>query len=255
MSKVAVYSDSAEGGFKLANELEDSDIRSEVFTSEASILNNFSKSDIDIVLIDSSKVDVVERVSLEIRKKSDIPIMGVVSSSSEDDQIILLRIGCDDILNKPISNRILKERIRVLTKRNRKRIVRVEDDSSEKKRTVVDCGFLFMDEEKQVCKWDGENVDLTVSEFKILFSLSLRPGVIKERDDLIEATYDDEEDYESGGRLIDSHVKRIRRKFKDIGVDGGIIETKYGMGYKLNEDFIFGETKYNGKNGPSVVRG
>src|SRR6267378_1116697 len=98
---------------------------------------------------------------------------------------------------------------------------------------ALDRGLLRMDPERHTCTWKNEPVTLTVTEFLILQALATRPGVVKSRNALMDAAYDDQVYVDD--RTIDSHIKRLRKKFKVVDDDFEMIETLYGVGYRFKE--------------------
>jgi two-component system response regulator ChvI len=140
-------------------------------------------------------------------------------------------MGADDFIKKPFSQRLLVERVKAVLRRFQPR------DTAEKKQEeaarVLDRGALSMDQERHTCTWGGKAVTLTVTEFLILFALANRPGVVKSRNALMDAAYDDQVYVDD--RTIDSHIKRLRKKFKAVDPEFEMIETLYGVGYRFKE--------------------
>jgi two-component system response regulator ChvI len=145
--------------------------------------------------------------------------------------VIGLRMGADDYIRKPFSQRLLVERIRaVLRRREAAEEPAAERAEAEK---VIRRGKLEMDPLRHATIWDGSSVTLTVTEFLILHALAVRPGFVKNRDQLMDAAYDDQVYVDD--RTIDSHIKRIRKKFRKVDPEFNSIETLYGVGYRYNE--------------------
>ena len=139
-------------------------------------------------------------------------------------------MGADDYIRKPFSQRLLLERVKVVLRRVQPReAFSTASDSSK----LIERGKLKLDAERHTCEWDSKQVTLTVTEFLILQSLAHRPGVVKSRDALMDAAYDDQVYVDD--RTIDSHIKRLRRKFKAIDPEFVQIETLYGLGYRYRE--------------------
>jgi two-component system response regulator ChvI len=142
-------------------------------------------------------------------------------------------MGADDFIKKPFSQRLLVERVKAVLRRFQPR------DPGDKKveevvaARVLDRGALSMDQERHTCTWKSLQVTLTVTEFLILFALAQRPGVVKSRNALMDAAYDDQVYVDD--RTIDSHIKRLRKKFKAVDDDFDMIETLYGVGYRFKE--------------------
>ena len=139
-------------------------------------------------------------------------------------------IGADDFIRKPCSNRLLAERVKAILRRTRGGAP-VGSEESDKKPIVR--GRLTLDPNRHACTWDNEVVRLTVTEFLILQALAQRPGYVKSRDQLMDAAYDDQVYVDD--RTIDSHIKRLRKKFRDIDDTFDSIETLYGVGYRYKE--------------------
>lgn len=165
-----------------------------------------------------------------LRQKSDLPVIFLTSKDEEIDELFGLKMGADDFIRKPFSQRLLVERVKaVLRRANTKEAPSVRDGEVR----VLERGQLKMDLERHACTWNGKNVTLTVTEFLILQALANRPGVVKSRDALMDAAYDDQVYVDD--RTIDSHIKRLRKKFKVVDDDFEKIETLYGVGYRFAE--------------------
>jgi len=158
-----------------------------------------------------------------------MPVIFLTSKDEEVDEIMGLRMGADDYITKPFSQRLLLERIRALLRREQLRQQPVADDPSN----VVVRGDLVLDGARHVCTWKGKTVDLTVTEFLLVKALAQRVGHVKSRDQLMDAAYG--ESIYVDDRTIDSHIKRMRKKFRVVDPDFGQIETLYGVGYRYKE--------------------
>ncbi|MFA4994986.1 MAG: response regulator transcription factor [Bdellovibrionales bacterium] len=158
-----------------------------------------------------------------------MPVIFLTSKDEEVDEIMGLRMGADDYIKKPFSQRLLIERIRSLLRREQARLQPATNDPND----VFTRGDLTLDSARHVCTWKGANVDLTVTEFLLVKALAARPGHVKNRDQLMDAAYG--EAIYVDDRTIDSHVKRLRKKFKEIDPDFSQIETLYGVGYRYKE--------------------
>ena len=145
------------------------------------------------------------------------------------DEVLGLRMGADDYIKKPFSQRLLIERIRALLRR-RELDEETKDDND--KDNIIIRDNLIMDQSRHQCTWKGEPLNLTVTEFLLLKSLAFRPGHVKNRDQLIDSAYG--ENIYVDDRTIDSHIKRIRKKFKKVDEKFSSIETRYGSGYRWN---------------------
>lgn len=167
-----------------------------------------------------------------LRQSSNLPVIFLTSKDDEFDEAIGLNMGADDYIKKPFSQRLLGERIKaVLRRANLTNIELPEPAQGDEK--VMTRGSLVLDPNRHACSWQGQPVRLTVTEFLILEALAKRPGFVKSRDQLMDAAYDDQIYVDD--RTIDSHIKRLRKKFRkhDKSFDG--IETLYGVGYKYKE--------------------
>ena len=186
--------------------------------------------DIAVVDIKMPRLDGIELLK-KLRKTSDMPIIFLTSKDTEIDELLGLKIGADDYITKPFSQRILIERIRILIKRDElKNIKKNKIDDKNSLRT----GNIFLDTEKYMCKWKNKTVNLTVTEFLLIKSLVKNTGVVKSRDQLILSAFgEDKENIDD--RAIDHHFKRIRKKFKNADNNFNSIVTIYGGGYKFSE--------------------
>jgi two-component system, OmpR family, response regulator ChvI len=166
-----------------------------------------------------------------VRQKSDMPVIFLTSKDEEIDELFGLKMGADDFIHKPFSQRLLVERVKAILRRSNPKETPAEKASADAK--TLERGKLKLDPERHFCTWDGKSVTLTVTEFLILQSLAHRPGVVKSRDALMDAAYDDQVYVDD--RTIDSHIKRLRKKFKLVDDDFEMIETLYGVGYRFRE--------------------
>ena len=170
-----------------------------------------------------------------LRQSSDLPVIFLTSKDDEIDQLFGLKMGADDFITKPFSQRLLVERVKaVLRRANAGPVAGSKASDAEPASNTLERGLLAMDQERHTCTWDGKPVTLTVTEFLILFALAQRPGVVKSRDSLMDAAYDDQVYVDD--RTIDSHIKRLRKKFKVEDDDFDMIETLYGVGYRFREN-------------------
>jgi two-component system response regulator ChvI len=166
-----------------------------------------------------------------LRQKSDIPVIFLTSKEEEIDELFGFKMGADDFIRKPFSHRLLAERVRALLRRSTPKEGATNKEAEEAK--VLERGLLRMDPERHTCTWKYEPVALTVTEFLILQALASRPGVVKSRNALMDAAYDDQVYVDD--RTIDSHIKRLRKKFKFTDDEFDMIETLYGVGYRFKE--------------------
>jgi len=167
-----------------------------------------------------------------LRQKSDVPVIFLTSKDDEIDELFGLKMGADDFIKKPFSQRLLVERVKAVLRRVQHREPTPGGKPVETSR-LLDRGALSMDPERHTCTWNGLPVTLTVTEFLILYALAQRPGVVKSRNALMDAAYDDQVYVDD--RTIDSHIKRLRKKFKSADTDFDMIETLYGVGYRFKE--------------------
>ena len=165
-----------------------------------------------------------------LRARSGMPVIFLTSKDEEVDQLMGLRLGADDYITKPFSQRLLLERIRALLRRNE--ASRAEGSGAPPGGVIVR-GELTLDETKHQCTWKGRDIQLTVTEFLLIKALAARPGMVKSRDQLIDAAYG--ENIYVDDRTIDSHVKRVRKKFRNADDEFDHIETLYGIGYRYKE--------------------
>ena len=195
-----------------------------------SALIGLSRTPPDLAVIDIKmpKMDGEELLK-KLRKKTSLPVIFLTSKDDEIDELLGLKLGADDFVKKSggFSIKVLIERIRVQLRK--KNINNIEDTKN-----IIAHGKLKLDPSQLECEWDGKQLPdkLTTTEFLIVRELAKRPGIIKERSQLMDIAYREDTDIED--RTIDSHVKRIRKKFKKIDTNFSAIETRYGSGYRWN---------------------
>src|SRR5262249_5905722 len=184
----------------------------------------------DLVILDIKmpEMDGMELLR-QLRLKSRVPVIFLTGKLDEVDEVLALRLGADDFVRKPFSQRVLAERVRTVLRRVRS----LDTAGGEVGVNVMERGYLRMDPERHSCKWKGQEVGLTVTEFRLLETLAARPGVIKSRDALMDAAYEDQVYVDD--RTIDSHIKRLRKKFRAVDETFDRIETLYGVGYRFRE--------------------
>ena len=169
-----------------------------------------------------------------LRETSDLPVIFLTSKDEEQDEAAGLALGADDYITKPFSQRLLLARIRAILRRAGPPAAGGTGDASEQAEAhVIERGRLGMDPARHRVTWDGQPVSLTVTEFLILEALAARPGVIKSRNQLMDAAYPD--DVFVDDRTVDSHIKRLRRKFRSVDPGFSAVETLYGAGYSFSE--------------------
>lgn len=170
----------------------------------------------------------------QLRAQSSLPVIFLTSKDEEPDEARGLALGADDYIAKPFSQRLLVARIRAILRRTElARSTAEAGPALDAAEQVVRRGRLEMDPPRHLVTWDGRPVALTVTEFLILEALASRPGVVKSRNQLMDAAYND--DVFIDDRTIDSHIKRLRRKFREVDPEFSGIETLYGAGYSFAE--------------------
>ena len=186
--------------------------------------------DLAILDVKMPRMDGME-VLRRLRQTSTLPVIILTSKDEEIDEILGFNLGADDYIHKPFSQRLLIERVKALLRRAG---VEGETESdAEGGSKAIRRGKLLMDPARHECTWDGKPVKLTVTEFLLLQALAQRPGFVKSRDNLMDAAYDDQVYVDD--RTIDSHVKRMRKKFRVVDPEFDAIETLYGVGYRYRE--------------------
>ena len=168
-----------------------------------------------------------------LREFSGVPVIFLTSKDDELDEALGLAMGADDYISKPFSQRLLIARIRAILRRQDLARNAASSTSPEAEVALLERGRLTMDPARHKVLWDGKDVTLTVTEFLILEALAQRPGVVKTRNQLLDVAYQD--DVYVDDRTIDSHIKRVRRKFRSVDPDFDAIETLYGVGYRFDE--------------------
>jgi len=211
--------------------LEAEGYRINTYSDGVSALDGFKTTPPDLAILDIKmpRMDGMETLR-RLRQKSDLPVIFLTSKEEQIDEVFGLKMGADDFIRKPFSQRLLAERVKAVLRRASAKdgIVPKEADSK-----VLERGQLRMDPERHTCTWKNQLVTLTVTEFLILQALASRPGVVKSRNALMDAAYDDQVYVDD--RTIDSHVKRLRIKFRARDVEFDMIETLYGVGYRFKE--------------------
>lgn len=202
------------------------------FADGASALTALSASPPDLAILDIKmpRMDGLELLR-RLRQNGDLPVIFLTSKDEEIDELMGLNAGADDYIRKPFSQRLLLERVRAVLRRAEH--VKGPSTNGEPKKEALVRGKLSLDPQRHECTWDGKAVRLTVTEFLILQALAQRPGFVKSRDSLMDAAYDDQVYVDD--RTIDSHIKRLRKKFKATDESFDAIETLYGVGYRYRE--------------------
>jgi two-component system, OmpR family, response regulator ChvI len=231
MATIALVDDDRDILALIATTLESEGYHVVSYPDGPAALNGFKTVQPDLAILDIKmpQMDGVELLR-RLRQKSDVPVIFLTGRQEETDELLGLRIGADDFIRKPFSQRVLVERVRTLLRRFRSVEVAGEREISD---GVMERGLLSLDRERHTCTWKGNKVVLTVTEFRLLETLATRPGVIKSRDALMDAAYEDQVYVDD--RTIDSHIKRLRKKFRSVDETFDMIETLYGVGYRFRE--------------------
>lgn len=206
-----------------------------IYTDGESALKSLIENPPDLAVFDIKmpKMDGLELLR-RVRSSTDFPVIFLTSKDDEQDEEIGLGLGADDYISKPFSQRLLVARIRAILRRSNSTQSSEQDShKGESSLPSIERGRLFMDPARHHVEWDGRPVSLTVTEFLILEALAARPGVIKSRNQLMDAAYPD--DVFVDDRTVDSHIKRMRRKFRSVDREFGAIETLYGAGYSFSD--------------------
>ncbi len=212
--------------------LEAEGFRVRTYLDGASALKALSNKPADLAVLDI-KMPRMEGMELlrRLRQTTDMPVIFLTSKDEEIDEMLGLKMGADDYIGKPFSQRLLIERIRAVLRR----VNAAKTKPSEKdEEPVLIRGRLALDPMRHTITWNEKNVNLTVTEFLILQALAQRPGHVKSRDQLMDAAYSD--DIYVDDRTIDSHIKRLRKKFRAVDDEFSAIETLYGVGYRYSEN-------------------
>ena len=201
----------------------------ETYTGGAEALDALGRRPVDLAIVDIKmpRMDGMELLE-RLRRKSGLPVIFLTSKDDEIDEVLGLRMGADDYITKPFSQRLLIERIRAVLRR------RELAGADRGGKDLMQRGRLVLDPARHMCTWRGGEVNLTVTEFLLLQVLAVRPGHVKNRNQLIDAAYG--EHIYVDDRTIDSHIKRLRRKFKELDPEFAQIETLYGVGYRYRGD-------------------
>ncbi|XAT61766.1 response regulator [Rhodobacteraceae bacterium Araon29] len=234
MSKIALVDDDRNILTSVSMTLETEGFDVDTYTDGQSALDAFSRSMPDLAILDikmprMDEMDLLQR----LRQKSSLPVIFLTSKDDEIDEILGLRMGADDYVTKPFSQRLLLERIRSLLRRKDANEGNFVGEETEDTKVLVR-GELSIDPLRHSVTWKGLSVTLTVTEFLLLQALAQRPGFVKTRDQLMDVAYD--EQIYVDDRTIDSHIKRLRKKMRSVDNSFSAIETLYGIGYRYNEE-------------------
>jgi two-component system response regulator ChvI len=205
-----------------------------VYSDSAMALKAFAENPADLGVFDI-KMPGMDGMELlrRVREFSSMPAIFLTSKDDELDEALGLAMGADDYIAKPFSQRLLIARIRAILRRQDLAKGEAAASSQEPEAPLIERGRLTMDPARHKVIWDGKDVTLTVTEFLILEALAQRPGVVKTRNQLLDVAYQD--DVYVDDRTIDSHIKRVRRKFRATDPEFDAIETLYGVGYRFDD--------------------
>ncbi|QYX55821.1 response regulator transcription factor [Roseovarius sp. SCSIO 43702] len=234
MSKIALVDDDRNILTSVSMTLEAEGFEVETYNDGQQAFDAFNKKLPDMAVLDIKMprmdgMDLLQR----LRQKSSMPVIFLTSKDDEIDEVLGLRMGADDYVKKPFSQRLLVERIRAFLRRQDAMDGTISASDAEDGK-VIERGDLRMDPLRHSVSWKGRDVSLTVTEFLLLQALAQRPGFVKSRDQLMDVAYDDQVYVDD--RTIDSHIKRLRKKLRSVDPDFSAIETLYGIGYRYNEE-------------------
>lgn len=230
MATIALVDDDQNILTSVAIALEAEGFHVRTYNEGATALSALDANPPDLAVLDIKmpRMDGMELLR-RLRQKGNLPVIFLTSKDDEVDEMLGLKMGADDYIRKPFSQRLLIERIRAVLRRTASAGPVAAGEEAE----PIVRGRLVLDPLRHACGWDGKDVTLTVTEFLILQALAQRPGYVKSRDQLMDAAYDDQVYVDD--RTIDSHIKRLRKKFKTVDPDFNAIETLYGVGYRYDD--------------------
>ncbi|MEM6901588.1 MAG: response regulator transcription factor [Pseudomonadota bacterium] len=233
MSRIALVDDDRNILTSVSMTLEAEGFEVETYNDGQAALDAFNKKLPDMAVFDIKMprmdgMDLLQRV----RQKTAMPVIFLTSKDDEIDEVLGLRMGADDYVKKPFSQRLLVERIRALLRRQE--VMEADSLGEGEVGQTLTRGELTMDPLRHAVTWKGQDVSLTVTEFLLLQALAQRPGFVKSRDQLMDVAYDDQVYVDD--RTIDSHIKRLRKKMRMVDPEFTAIETLYGIGYRYNEE-------------------
>ena len=237
MPKIALVDDEQSILTSVSLSLQSEGFTVDTFLNGVDALEALERKSYDLGLFDIKmpKMDGNELLSKvrssKIENLKDLPIIFLTSKDHEQDEIIGLKMGASDYIKKPFSQKLLNERIRTVLRIHNNRNEEQKDNSIKKQNFIK--GDLILDEDKQLCFWKGIEIELTVAEFNLIKSLAQYPGVVKDRNQLMDAMYGDSIYVDD--RTIDSHIKRLRKKFRSYDNSFDQIRTRYGSGYSWRD--------------------
>jgi two-component system, OmpR family, response regulator ChvI len=230
MQRIALVDDDRNTLTSLSMMFKEEGFRVDTYTDPERALRSMRQQPPDLAVLDV-KMPRMDGMSLlqKLRKDSDIPVVFLTSQASEADEVLGLHLGADDFVRKPFSPRVLLERVRALVRRAEKGADQTPGDKMVPQMTR---GPLIMDPNSMRVTWHGTEVKMTSIEFKLLRFLADKPGFARTRDQMMDNIYRD--GFWVDDRTVDSHIKRIRKKLREIDSDFEAIETLYGMGYRFS---------------------
>ncbi|MEM1272704.1 MAG: response regulator transcription factor [Pseudomonadota bacterium] len=233
MARIALVDDDRNILTSVAMTLEAEGFEVETYNDGQSALEAFNRRMPELAVLDIKMprmdgMDLLQR----LRQKSKVPVIFLTSKDDEIDELMGLRMGADDYVKKPFSQRLLVERIRSILRRQE--ALAADGGAAPEDAQVMTRGELTMDPLRHSVSWKGLDVSLTVTEFLLLQALAQRPGFVKSRDQLMDVAYDEQVYVDD--RTIDSHIKRLRKKMREVDGEFSAIETLYGIGYRYNEE-------------------
>ena len=232
MARIALVDDDRNILTSVKMTLEGEGFEIDTYSDGQSALEAFYRKQPDIVVLDIKmpRMDGMDLLQ-KMRPKISSPVIFLTSKDDEIDEVLGLRMGADDYIKKPFSQRLLVARIRALLRRQ----AQFSDSPlvGEKGRHLLERGALTMDPMRHAVTWKDSEISLTVTEFVLLQALAQRPGFVKSRDQLMDVAYDDQIYVDD--RTIDSHIKRLRKKMRAVDSQFSCIETLYGIGYRYSD--------------------
>ena len=233
MPRIALVDDDRNILTSVAMTLEAEGFQVDTYNDGQSALEAFNRQLPDLAILDIKMprmdgMDLLQR----LRQRTTMPVIFLTSKDDEIDEVLGLRMGADDYVKKPFSQRLLLERIRTLLRRQE--LFAADPVGTTETAQVIERGPLRMDLLRHSVSWQGRPISLTVTEFLLLQALASHPGFVKSREQLMDVAYDDQVYVDD--RTIDSHIKRLRKKMRAVDDGFSAIETLYGIGYRYNED-------------------
>lgn len=234
MAKIALVDDDLNILTSVSMTLEAEGYDVSTYNDGLQALNAFMEDLPDMAVLDIKmpRMDGMDLLS-RLRKRTDMPVIFLTSKDDEIEEVLGLRLGADDYVRKPFSQRLLLERIRTILRRQEAKLPNVNSTEETPNGNLIERGELTMDPLRHLVTWKGTPVNLTVTEFLLLQALASRLGFVKSRDQLMNVAYNDQVYVDD--RTIDSHIKRLRRKMRSVDDDFSAIETLYGIGYRYTQ--------------------